>query len=171
MAPPKGHVMKRSNNLERCQALSMLASGQTPNHIETVVGITPAALSKMLTKAKNRGYVPGGKILEDHICDGKPSNIKGTVVDPSDTPTPRKTVKKAAKKAVKLEPQAELDSDMSPSQPEGSGFNLSQPEGSGFNLSQPEGHGYNLDPIPFNLQQPNPFKLEPMEYDQDDYSL
>jgi hypothetical protein len=67
--PGKHH---KSTDVERIQAVTMVACGKTTRDVEAVVGIAPPALSQ-LQKALSRGYVIGGEISEDFVKDGTPT--------------------------------------------------------------------------------------------------
>jgi hypothetical protein len=94
--------MKISTMTERIQALAMVGAGKSLKEVEEIVGIRQAALSKMVARAKTRGYELGNKILDEHVADGgatTPLKRKADEHDddndlPSPSPGPRKHARK-----------------------------------------------------------------------------
>lgn len=85
-------------------------------------------------------------------------------------------------KPTKLEPMEDFeddygDMDTFPSQPDVSKGDIKPKASTSYTPEQPpsasydlEANGYSTEPIPFNLQKA-PFKLEPMEEDEEDYAI
>jgi hypothetical protein len=71
-------VRHHSAIAKRVQVLSLHAMGHA-SRIEELTGITRSAFKNLLRKAKGRGYVPGDKITDEHVCDaprsGRPKII------------------------------------------------------------------------------------------------
>ncbi|KAI2617870.1 hypothetical protein GGR54DRAFT_201475 [Hypoxylon sp. NC1633] len=57
----------------RCQALAMHAEGSSRQRIRDITGYSPSGFTRLLQKAKNKGYVVGGPILQRYVEDGKRS--------------------------------------------------------------------------------------------------
>ena len=69
---------------ERVQALAMHATGKKPVEIEAIVGMHRESFKTVLKRAKQRGYVVGGKIEERHVeslpRSGRPTKAATAVV-------------------------------------------------------------------------------------------
>jgi len=69
---------------ERVQALAMHATGKKPVEIEAIVGMHRESFKTVLKRAKQRGYVVGGKIEERHVeslpRSGRPTKASTAVV-------------------------------------------------------------------------------------------
>lgn len=69
---PNHHIQmpvrrKESTVTERTQALTLHASGTRLPEIKAITSIKKAPSYKFLKKAKQRGYVPGGLVLPEHV--------------------------------------------------------------------------------------------------------
>ncbi|KAK3896401.1 hypothetical protein C8A05DRAFT_20615, partial [Staphylotrichum tortipilum] len=64
---------KHSTIAERTQALTLHACGTKYSEIEAITGIKAEAFKQLLRKAKQRGYLPGGPVKDEHVCDGAKS--------------------------------------------------------------------------------------------------
>jgi hypothetical protein len=65
---------------QRTQALSLHAEGSTRATIQEKTGYSPSGFTRLLQKAKQRGYVVGGVIINAHVEDkprtGRPATRK-----------------------------------------------------------------------------------------------
>lgn len=64
----------------RAQALTLHAEGNSRAMITAKTGYTSSGFSKLLQKAKSRGYVPGNRILLEYVSEapgrGRPKGSK-----------------------------------------------------------------------------------------------
>lgn len=60
---------KESTLAERVQALTLHAVGKSYTEIEALTGIRKEGFRSLLKKAKSRGYIPGNKILDEHVIN------------------------------------------------------------------------------------------------------
>jgi hypothetical protein len=105
MAPTPKRTMRKSNVVERVQALAMKHAGETPAEIQRVTGIAPSAFTMMRSKAMSRGYTPGEKILEEYVMDGNASKIAAAMSaddsqEGADIITPSPATRKRGRKAA-----------------------------------------------------------------------
>ncbi len=74
---------KHSTIAERAQALTLHACGTKISDIEAITGIKKETFKSLLSRAKKRGYCPGGPVKDEHVQDapriGRPKVINETV--------------------------------------------------------------------------------------------
>ncbi|XXH02044.1 hypothetical protein Hte_008409 [Hypoxylon texense] len=83
----------------RVQALALYGEGATRQRIHEVTGLSPSGVTRIIQKAKSRGYVTGGPILKAHVED-KPKSGRPTKPKPDgdDGTKPAKKKKSTTKK-------------------------------------------------------------------------
>ena len=57
----------------RAQVVALRAFGATHKDVATITNIQEHTQTKMLRKAKDRGFIPGGVLLDKHIKDAPKS--------------------------------------------------------------------------------------------------
>jgi hypothetical protein len=105
MASTPKRTLRKSNVIERVQALAMKHAGDSPAEIQRVTGIAPSAFNMLRNKAINRGYTPGGKILEEYVMDGNTNKLAAALSaddsqDGADITTPSPSTRKRGRKAA-----------------------------------------------------------------------
>lgn len=74
-------VLRRESTIvERTQALTLHAKGAKYPEIEAQTSIKKEAFKALLRRAKERGYIPGGRIQEAHV-ENTPRSGRPKVID------------------------------------------------------------------------------------------
>ncbi|RKU40860.1 hypothetical protein DL546_003490 [Coniochaeta pulveracea] len=106
MAPtPTKRNGRKSNVIERVQALTMRQCGSSTTEIQRVTGIGASAFNMLRSKAVARGYNPGDRILEEHVMDGNTTKIAAAMspndtLDDVDVASPSPSARKRGRKAA-----------------------------------------------------------------------
>lgn len=66
--PPKSSS-KHTTLSQRVQALTLHATGAKISEIEAITGVKEWTFYAILSRAKRRGYVPGGPIKDEHVTN------------------------------------------------------------------------------------------------------
>ncbi|KAK4248927.1 hypothetical protein C7999DRAFT_30617 [Corynascus novoguineensis] len=73
---------KYTSIAQRTQALTLHAMGIKHSEIEAKTGVKKEAFKSLLRRAKDRGYIPGGPVKEEHVANAPKSGRPTVVTEP-----------------------------------------------------------------------------------------
>lgn len=79
---PTKSSCKYTKNDQRIQALTLYGTGTKISEIEAITGIKANTFYAILRRAKERGYVPGGPVKEEHVANAPKSRRPKAVTEP-----------------------------------------------------------------------------------------
>ncbi|AEO57762.1 hypothetical protein MYCTH_2304326 [Thermothelomyces thermophilus ATCC 42464] len=79
---PTKSSRKYTTLAQRVQALTLHARGAKTSEIEAITGMKERAFYTMLNRAKERGYIPGGPVKDEHVANAPKSGRPKRVTKP-----------------------------------------------------------------------------------------
>ncbi|KAL2175089.1 uncharacterized protein P884DRAFT_63151 [Thermothelomyces heterothallicus CBS 202.75] len=78
---PTKSSRKYTTLAQRVQALTLHAKGAKISEIEAITGIKERAFYTILNRAKERGYIPGGPVKDEHVANAPKSGRPKVVTE------------------------------------------------------------------------------------------